>query len=80
MKRFRLLIVLAVCAAFIIPYTAYAATVPVTSASVQGRFDNGSTVTQTGSNGVALSLSPGIYQRLTRLSTNYESDLEHLQR
>ena len=72
MKRFRLLIVLAVCAAFFIPFSAQAATVPVTSASVQGRFDNGSTVMQTGSNGVALSLSPGIYQRLDRLATNYE--------
>lgn len=72
MKRLRLLIVLAVCAAFLVPLTAQAAAVPVTGASVQGRFDNGSTVTQEGSNGVALSLSPGIYQRLTRLSTNYE--------
>lgn len=72
MKRFRLLIVLAVCAAFFFPISVQGAVVPVTSASVQGQFDNGSSVMQNGSNGVALSLSPGIYQRLTRLATNYE--------
>lgn len=56
---------------FSFPLTSYAGGASFKSAEVQCKFDNNQVVSNSGNNGVAISLSPGIYSRMTDLTTNY---------
>ena len=56
---------------FSYPFSAYAGAGSFQSAEVQCKFDNDQVVSNSGRNGVAISLSPGIYSRMVDLTTNY---------
>ena len=56
---------------FSFPLTSYAGAGSFQSAEVQCKFDNNQVVSNSGRNGVAISLSPGIYSRMVDLTTNY---------
>ena len=72
MKKARLLIICAVCAALLLfPQTAQAATFPVSAGIIQVVADNGEVNTNDGRVGVALPVGTVIVQRTERLVANY---------